>query len=95
MGCIIPACNFIRDVTLARLKRTSGIQTYHYFIACALLGDHWNAGVSWETLMGGQAQPKSVHGMPADVSCCDYHKHEEGVVCGNRKRKRAAEDGEH
>ncbi|KAF2169598.1 hypothetical protein M409DRAFT_20011 [Zasmidium cellare ATCC 36951] len=26
--------------------------------------------------------------IPTGVSCCDYHKHEVGVICGNKKRKR-------
>lgn len=36
---------------------------------------------------GGQAP-----GMPDTVSCCDYHEHEPGAACKNRKRKRAADD---
>lgn len=30
---------------------------------------------------------------PANVSACDYHLHERDALCGNRKRKRAAEAG--
>lgn len=30
--------------------------------------------------------------IPASVSCCDFHLHAEGAICGNRKRKRVSEN---
>ncbi|KAK4497475.1 hypothetical protein PRZ48_011926 [Zasmidium cellare] len=30
--------------------------------------------------------------IPASVSCCDYHKHDAGAECGNKKRKRELEE---
>ncbi|KAK4612795.1 hypothetical protein CLAFUR0_12957 [Fulvia fulva] len=30
--------------------------------------------------------------IPVTVSCCDYHLHAQGAICGNKKRKREAEE---
>lgn len=82
---------FLEDLRSAMMKQSDAMTK------AARLSDEVNALMGNGELLAIKLAPKPKEpqsGIPANVSCCDYHLHKSGGLCGNKKRKRAAEEAE-